>query len=424
MRRHLKDPDARPARWSREDYLPTRDELAWLASPAGVSVCEEMASRTPADTPAAIAHWRERLSAGLVAAAWHQVTWRRAAAVKFSRASLMLMDRVSLEQATDELIARHKARRFTGYDRVADFCCGMGGDSLALGAVAPLTAVDRSAIRTFMARHNAQIYGAAIEVLEADARSARISAAAIHIDPDRRSGGPRTTRLESYSPDLATLQDLVRHYHHAAIKISPGADFNDLPFPAELELISHRGECKQAVLWTGGLAQAHRRATLLPSGESLSAATEAELAWPESSPPRVGQYIFEPDAAIIRANLVAPLARRFGLAPVDARIAYLSGPDLLLSPLMSCFHILEVFAWSRTAARRVLAEHDIGSLDIKTRGFAAAPEQLLGRLKARGANHATLLLTRIAERPTAVLARRMVADAQGGSISGKIAARQ
>ncbi|MGB6164688.1 MAG: hypothetical protein WBF75_19385, partial [Pseudonocardiaceae bacterium] len=38
-----------------------------------------------------------------------------------------------VEQASSEVIAEHRARRFAGAVRVADLCCGIGGDLLALG---------------------------------------------------------------------------------------------------------------------------------------------------------------------------------------------------------------------------------------------------------------------------------------------------
>lgn len=110
---------APPPVWIREDRLPTLEEVTWLTSPEGRSTTTEM-QESPADTPAAIARWRQRLSADQVAAAWQQVQLRRAARSKFTRAAEMLFDRVALEQASDEVVAAHKARRFAGISRVAE----------------------------------------------------------------------------------------------------------------------------------------------------------------------------------------------------------------------------------------------------------------------------------------------------------------
>ena len=48
--------------------------------------------------------------------------------------------RVGLEQASDEVVAAHKAGRFSDCGRVADLCCGIGGDTLALAARAEVVA--------------------------------------------------------------------------------------------------------------------------------------------------------------------------------------------------------------------------------------------------------------------------------------------
>ncbi|UCD30534.1 MAG: hypothetical protein JSV03_08720 [Planctomycetota bacterium] len=106
--------------WVREDRLLTPEELAWLQSMEGRAVCEAMAGGEFADSPSAIARWRQKLDADLVSAAWVQVTLRNKARDKFSRADNMLFDRVGLEQATDETIARHKARRFEELAGVTD----------------------------------------------------------------------------------------------------------------------------------------------------------------------------------------------------------------------------------------------------------------------------------------------------------------
>ncbi len=413
MQRKLPEKLDAPGPWVREHRLPSAAELVWLQSAAGVACCREMAAGRGADTPAAIAHWRERLQPHLVATAWSQVVLRRTAAGRFSRAADMLFDRVGLEQATDDVVAAHKARRFAGLERVADLCCGIGGDALALAAVAKVTAMDWSAARVAMTEHNARVYGGAVVGLVGDATAARPDAAAVHLDPDRRPEGRRRHQPELGSPNLAEVASLVRHYANVAVKLSPGADFEALPFDAEVELVSHRGECKQAVAWTGRLAGCYRRATALPAGEAVWADSREELTWPSPGELAPGRLLYEPDAAVVRARLVGPLARRHELAPVDPQIAYLVGDREVRSALLAGFRILEVVPWSTVSARKLLHRHDVGRLEIKTRGFAGRPEDLLRKLHPKGQASATLLLTRLGERPVGILAERLGKEVRG-----------
>jgi hypothetical protein len=392
----------------REEYRPKLSELQWLRSDMGRAICAAMAADEPADTPAQIQRWRERIEPWQVSAASAQVTLRRTAAAKFSRANEMLFDRVALEQASDEQVAAHKAKRFENSLKVVDFCCGIGGDATALSQGRELVALDWSDVRVEMAVHNASVYGGNVRGLAGDAAFERPEGDAAHIDPDRRpGGGKRVHDAETSSPDLSVLQSIVRQYQHVAIKLSPGVDYDALPFDAEIELISHHGQCRQAVVWTGRFAQTHRRATVLPSGESIHADSDADLAWPATEEPSAGRLLYEPDPAVIRAHLVGVFARQHGLAPVDGQIAYLVGDAPIDTRLAAGFRILDVAPWSLQAARAWLQAHDVGSLDIKTRGFAAKPEDIFKRLRLSGRRAAVLFLTRIAERPAAILAERL-----------------
>jgi SAM-dependent methyltransferase len=401
-----KQHSSRPV-WIREDRPVTPEELAWLKTPEARDVCAAMTAGEPADTPAAIERWRQRLRPEQVAAAWNQVSLRRAARIKFSRADEMLFDRVGLEQATDEIVAMHKARRFAGCGRIADLCCGIGGDTLALASQRDVVAVDWSASRVTMAEHNTTVYGGKVAGRIGDVLLDRPAADAVHIDPDRRSSGPRRHGPEFSSPDLDDLQRIVVHYRNAAIKFSPGVDFPSLPFEAEIELISHDGECKQAVLWTGRFAQAHRRATVLPAGESVIAVPGDDLTWPQPRPLQTGLVLYEPDAAVIRADLVGVIARQFDLRPIDRQIAWLVGEQVVPTTVLTPFRVIDWMEFSARKAKAWLAEHDVGHLEIKTRGFASRPEEIQHQLRPKGRRRAVLFLTRVDDRPTAVLAERL-----------------
>ena len=71
---------------------------------------------------------RARYPADLVAAALAQHELRLLARAKFSRAMEMFFTRPGLEQASAEVVARHRSGRYGAAGRVADLCCGIGGD--------------------------------------------------------------------------------------------------------------------------------------------------------------------------------------------------------------------------------------------------------------------------------------------------------
>lgn len=394
--------------WIREERLPTLAELAWLASPEGEAVCRAMMDAGGSVTPALLKRWREQVEPDHVAAAAQQAQLRLAARRKFNRADAMLFDRVGLEQSSDEMTATWKARRFAGCDRVADLCCGVGGDAIALATAARhVVAADWSELKLALARHNLGVYERTnVATHCGDVTLAEIEADAVHIDPDRRALGGKRHDPSAGSPNLADVARLVERYRHAAIKFSPGADFTLLPFHAEIELISRDGECRQAVAWTGRLARARRSATVLPENETIAAMTDDELKWPAAEAPQPGRWLHEPDGAVVRANLVGVLARRHSLAPIDPQVAWLTGDRTATTAMLRAFEIVDVADWSLSKARMWLARHNVGSLDIKTRGFAGSPEEILRRLKLTGRTPHVLFLTRLGDRPAAILTRR------------------
>jgi hypothetical protein len=88
-----------------------------------------------------------------------QVELRRGAREKFSRADEMFFTTLGLAQATDEPLARYKAARLGGEERVADLCCGIGGDLIAMGEGRRCLGIDRDPIAAHLASVNADVCG-------------------------------------------------------------------------------------------------------------------------------------------------------------------------------------------------------------------------------------------------------------------------
>jgi hypothetical protein len=193
----------------------------------------------------------------------------------------------------------------------------------------------------------------------------------------------------------------------AGIKLSPGIDYWELGglvgnAPYEVEIISVRGEAREAVLWVGELTTTQRRATLLPGGHTL---TDHLLPEPVSITPP-GNYLYEPDAAVIRAHLVERLAQELGATKIDDQIAYLTSDKLTWTPFATPYRVDETMPFQLKRLNQRLRTLDIGELIIKKRGFPVDPEQFRRRLKYGGGRHKiVLVLTHVLGRPAALLCR-------------------
>ena len=74
----------------------------------------------------------------------------------------------------------------------------------------------------------------------------------------------------AYAPALPLVLSWRDRVRSLGVKVAPGVDHDALPDDVEVELVSLRGEVKEAVLWAGALRTGRRRsAVLLPAGDVL-----------------------------------------------------------------------------------------------------------------------------------------------------------
>lgn len=378
---------------------------------------------------------RRELSAERARLVLEQVTLRGRAREKFSAAERMFFTPIALEQATDEQVARYKARRFAAGELALDLCCGIGGDLLALAARGPALGVDRDPIKALLAAANLKVCreesaggaagfhgggGFARLVVCGDATRLAISSdAAWHIDPDRRASGARTSDARLYAPSLDELHALLTEAPHAAIKLAPAAVApDDWAARGELEWISRGGECRQQVAWLGRLATdaGLRRATVVRSdaGDAHSIVGRPDV--PCEVAETIDRFLHEPDAAVLAAHLGGALAAELGLRAIDAGSAYFTSDEGIGqgidngrgNSLLASFKVEDVLPLDLRRVRQHLHARDIGRLEIKKRGVEHDPAAVRRQLALKGDGAAVLFLTRVAGRGLAIVAQRVL----------------
>ncbi|MGW2656562.1 class I SAM-dependent methyltransferase [Streptomyces sp. NPDC001478] len=386
------------------------DAFRALRTPEGAELLAGLRDHDPAAELATATRLRRDHPAALVSAALGQARLRQRAVAKFGAedAHRMFFTPHGVEQATRTSVASYRARRFAaaGVRRVADLCCGVGGDAIALArAGIAVLAVDRDPLTAEVARANAAALGldGLIEVRCADVADIDTGPYdAVFVDPARRGGRGRVFDPEAYSPPLSWATGAALKAPRAALKIAPGVPHEAIDPHAEAEWISDGGEVKEAVLWFGeGFTAGAFRATVLPSGASLSA--PAALPAPPVGP--VGRYLYEPDGAVIRAHLVAEIVERCGGRLIDPMIAYVTADELYESPFTAGYEITDRLPFHVKRLKALLREREIGVLTVKKRGSAVEPEELRRKMKLRGPNAATVFLTRVADVPTMLVGR-------------------
>ncbi|MFM9588924.1 THUMP-like domain-containing protein [Streptomyces scabiei] len=385
--------------------------LAPLLTPEGRALLDEVRGTEPARELAVATRLRRDHPAPLVSAALAQARLRQRAAAKFGAADAerMFFTPNGVEQSTRTSVAAYRAECFRalGVRSVADLCCGIGGDAIAMArAGIRVLAVDRDPLTAAVARANADALGLAelIEVREADVTEVDTAGFdAVFVDPARRSSARgRIFDPESYSPPLSWAVAAALKAPLGALKIAPGIPHEAIPPAAEAEWISDGGDVKEAVLWfrEGGTPGA-RRAMLLPAEAGLRACPDTMLPDPPVRP--VGRYLYEPDGAVIRAHLVAEVARDLAGGLIDPTIAYITADEHQVTPYATAYEITDRLPFGVKKLKALLREREVGILTVKKRGSAVEPEELRKKVKPQGRNAATVFLTRVAGAPAMLI---------------------
>ncbi|WP_062383971.1 THUMP-like domain-containing protein [Demequina iriomotensis] len=348
---------------------------------------------------------RDGHSPALVAAAMSLAELRGEARARLGDAvDSMVFHRAGLEQASRATVARLHAARFAEAHcrKVADLTAGLGTDAMAiarrgLGVVA-FEADEATAI---LAAHNLAPWPLA-RVIHGDSLDglSDVRVDGVFADPARRNARGRRHDPGDYSPRLDAVLDLRRTVRALGVKAGPSLPHEAIPADMEAQWVSVDGDVVEVGLWAGDAAHGTGHAALVVRGEDAH-----EIAGPtdRASSGPLGEWILEPDGAVIRAGLVGVLAEELGAHLVDPSIAYLTSDAAVSTPFARAYRVLERLPLDVKALAKELRARDIGTVDIKKRGVDLTPEQLRPRLKLKGSRRATLVLTRLEGRHAALL---------------------
>ena len=391
----------------------TSDLLRWFDSDPGRR-CLAAAARQADDSELRAQQvLRRQYTASQCRAALAIVSLRRHAREKFpDLAGSMFFDREGLEMASRLEVSQYRARRFAGRGSIADLGCGIGGDLLGLARHASVWGIDLHPARLRAARMNAAAAGLGDRVgfVEADISHLPVRADALFADPSRRRDADRVRAVEAYSPSLPSLLALRSRVSDLAVKVAPGIREEDIPAECEVEFISSGGQCREAVLWFGGLATGSRRATVLPGPHSLQGDESGREDIPVGPP---GRFVGDPDPAVVRSHLLHLLADELSAWRLDRQVAYLSMDSPVASPLVRLYEVLDRVPFHLRRLRQRLVAEGWYPDQIMRRRFPLPPDQLRRLLKLPGdkagpeARPVSLITTRISGDATVLICQRV-----------------
>jgi protein-L-isoaspartate O-methyltransferase len=393
------------------------EQLRWLRTPAGVAATA-LATRLVdqgLEVLPALARLRAQVGAEHAGPAWELARLRaRARPVFGADADVLFLTADTLEQAGRPALAARRARRLLAddTDSAADLGCASGTDTVALArAGASVLAVDLDPLARELTAANAEalgvadrvwvVAGDAVELVDAARGGEVAGCAAAVLDPARRAGGRRQLDPDRWSPPWATVAALLDRVPRAVVKVAPGLDHERVPDGVEAEWVSAGGSIVEALLWGRAVSTVRRRASLVRGDAVLELTADVDPGPAPSGPVR--SWLHEPDPAVIRSGLVSLVATDLAATLVDPTIAYLTSDGPTDSPWVSSYRVDEVLPFNLKKLKALLRTRGVGRVVVKKRGSPIEPETLARRLRGEGAGTATVVVTRVAGVPTALV---------------------
>lgn len=329
-----------------------------------------------------------------------QIAGRQAAADKIpswhATASIVYPRHLSLEQCSSELTARYKASLAKG-NTFTDLTGGFGIDCAFLSAgFRQATYVERQEELCEIASHNFPLLGLNhITVCHRDAveylRSMQ-PVDCIFIDPARRNEhGGKTVAIADCEPDVSALEEeLLSKATRVVIKLSPMLDLTlalkDMKHVVAVHVVSVNNECKELLLIVSDAENTEQPPVPIICVNLTSKEAQHFIFTREEEQTagcvytdRIGKYLYEPNASILKAGAFRCLASRYGLQKLHPN-SHLYTSDLPVEDFPGrAFEVESTFSLNKKEKKEALG--DVRKANLTVRNFPTSVAELRKRLK-------------------------------------------
>ena len=333
--------------------------------------------------------------------------------------------RLSCEQCSSEATAKYKAsllrRAISNEQRdsasiLIDLTAGYGVDTYFMSEyVQEAHYIERNADLCSIARHNfalqrphIQIHNTTAEVFLASlpAADSHLSYRIIFLDPARRSqSGNKVFRIEDCDPNVLTMLPTLRaNANRIMIKFSPMLDITAalraLGQDWDTHIVAINNEVKEILFFTG---TGSISAVNIHAGQmdTFSFTEQEEKSVVAIIAPAIKKYLYEPNAAIIKAGAYRLICQRYALEKLDTN-----------THLYTSDTFLPNFPGRIWQVQEVLTKHSTLNAELKysiiSRNYPLSPEQLRKKLKLQDGDDQYIIGARHQGKPLLILASRIM----------------
>ncbi len=305
--------------------------------------------------------------------------------------------KLNIEQSSSELSAAYKLNLLPRVKTAADLTGGFGVDAFYLSQAAErFTYCEEDAELVDLVSHNMNVLGASnIAYYTGDGIEHLKSLPADHygfifIDPARRKSGKKVFQLSDCTPDVSQLEELfLEKSPITLIKLSPMLDIRQtlrqLKSVASIVIVSTENEVKELLIRlnrtpVGPVESVPIRCALLdPAGARQE--FEFNVAQEEVSKPVYGfpeQYLYEADAALLKAGCFKYLATHFGLRKLHQHTHLYTNEQLTATFPGRRFRIIGSSSYAAFKKK-----HPFKKANISTRNFPVEVREIRKRLSIK-----------------------------------------
>lgn len=343
----------------------------------------------------------------------------------FANEEIIYPSRLSTEQCSSELTGHYKQHLVKGYT-CCDLTGGLGVDSYFLaGKAERMTYIERFPNYCEAARHNFKVLGINnIDIKCADIRKIidTLQADTFYIDPARRANcNKRAFALTDCEPDIIQLKPiLLGNSQRLIVKISPMADLEEtlrlLPETCEIHVVAVKNECKEIlfVLEDGSLYQDFRNVTIHAVNLNERSANcqlfKFTLAEEKEAPlqiaPIIGNYLYEPHAALLKCGAFKLTACRYPVKKLHRHSHLYTSISPCLEFPGRQFIIEEVMPFSGKLLKQI--EKQNPQANITTRNFPLSVAEIRKRSHIKEGGDIYLFATTLADEQRVIIKTKKI----------------
>ena len=318
---------------------------------------------------------------------------------------LLFPAHLSIEQCSSEATARYKAQLIQGHS-FADLTGGLGVDTYYLSQnFQQVDYVERQPELCDMAKHNFSVLNTNIKVWNETAEDYLNHCEhkdCLYLDPARRDTyGRKTISIADCTPDVADLQDiLLQKAETVMVKLSPMLDISkaldELKSVKEVHVLAVNNECKELVFIMERAFSGQPTlftANLLTDQPMINFTLAEEHDCPLHVADGIRQYLYEPNAALMKAGCYKLLAERFGVLKLH-KYSHLYTSDALVSDFPGRIFTVEGWAAYNKKVKNTLL-NDLDKANLAVRNFPLSVDALRKTLKIKEGGETYLFATTV-----------------------------